>query len=76
MQQGSMGNQQLGYYAGQAYQADLVPDKDELVIRMNIVSIIRSVGAALGVFVCPFRMLYIDGQAHTSPRCGRCPLVW
>ena len=43
-----MGNYQLSYFAGQSYQSDIVPDKNELVLRMNMVSVARSVGAALG----------------------------
>lgn len=46
--EGCLGNYQLSYFAGQAYQADLCPDKDELTIRMNIVSLMRNVGGAIG----------------------------
>jgi hypothetical protein len=48
--EGCFGNYQISYFAGQAYQADICPDKDELTMRMNAVSIMRSVGAALGVY--------------------------
>lgn len=44
-----MGNYQLSYFAGQSYQADIVPDKEELTLRMNYVSVCRSIGAALGI---------------------------
>ena len=50
--QGLMGNYQLSYFAGQAYQTDIVPDKNELTMRMNYVSISRSVGAAIGRYGC------------------------
>lgn len=46
--EGCLGNKQLSYFGGQAYQADLYPDKDELTLRMNIVSILRGVGQAIG----------------------------
>lgn len=50
--QGLMGNYQLSYFAGQAYQTDIVPDKSELTMRMNYVSISRGIGAAIGKCEC------------------------
>ena len=46
-----MGNYQLSYFAGQSYQADIVPDKDELVLRMNMVAVARSLGAGMGYLI-------------------------
>jgi len=49
--EGLMGNYQLSYFAGQSYQSDIVIDKHELTLRMNIVSIFRSIGAGLGSYL-------------------------
>ena len=46
--EGLMGNNQVAFYGSQSYQADFIIDKKELTLRMNYVSIARSLGATFG----------------------------
>ncbi len=49
--QGVLGSIMLCMYAGQSYQADLYVNKTELTLRMNIVSVARQCGLALGTLL-------------------------
>jgi hypothetical protein len=61
--QGMLGSFMLSMYAGQSYQADLYVNKAELTLRMNIVSVARQCGLALGTLLHPVLLTCL--QAHS-----------